>query len=198
MQKEIRSPIQQRSIETKRKIVLSGFFLFAQNGFFKTNTAQIARNAGVSTGIVYGYFKNKKDILKEVIDEYIFQVYTPFFTLFEGLKEKKDIESFAFEILSLAEKIYKKNRDIHNELTSVSQVDCEIKEIFLKLEDEMTLKFFNALRELHYQNVSLENVHLSMNLIENYVHEELDDKHEYINYDNLKTCVVKLIKTLFE
>ena len=67
MQKEIRQPVQQRSIETKRKIVEAGFNLFAKNGFFKTNTAQIAKEAKVSTGIVYGYFQDKKDILKEVI-----------------------------------------------------------------------------------------------------------------------------------
>ena len=71
MQKEIRQPVQQRSIETKRKIITAGYFLFAKNGFFKTNTAQIAKEAQVSTGIVYGYFQDKKDILKEVINEYV-------------------------------------------------------------------------------------------------------------------------------
>ena len=83
MQKEIRQPVQQRSIETKRKIITAGYFLFAKNGFFKTNTAQIAKQAQVSTGIVYGYFQDKKDILKEVINEYITQVYDPIFNLID-------------------------------------------------------------------------------------------------------------------
>ena len=48
----IREPSQKRSIETKRKIIEAGYNLFAKYGYYKINTAQIAKEAGVSTGIL--------------------------------------------------------------------------------------------------------------------------------------------------
>lgn len=39
-----------------------GFRLMCENGYQKTTTADIAKAAGVSTGIIYSYFKDKHDI----------------------------------------------------------------------------------------------------------------------------------------
>ena len=64
---EIRKPIQKRSIEKKGKIIESGFELICEKGYYNTNTAEIAKNAGVSTGIVYQYFKDKHDIFIEAL-----------------------------------------------------------------------------------------------------------------------------------
>ena len=64
---EIRKPIQKRSIEKKEKIIQSGFELICKKGYYNTNTAEIAKNASVSTGIVYQYFKDKHDIFIEAL-----------------------------------------------------------------------------------------------------------------------------------
>lgn len=197
MQKEIRQPVQQRSIETKRKIIKAGYALFSKNGFFKTNTAKIAKEAQVSTGIVYGYFNDKKDILKEVINEYIVQVYDPVFALLDNLGKKEDIEKLIKDILVLAEKLHKNSSDIHRELESVAQSDEEINKTFVSLQDQVTLRFVEKLKALNYKNITNENIHLAMNLIESYVHEAVYDKHLYINYDKLKQNVIFLIKSLF-
>ena len=198
MQKEIRQPVQQRSIETKRKIISAGYFLFAKNGFFKTNTAQIAKQAQVSTGIVYGYFQDKKDILKEVINDYIIQVYDPIFNLIDNLGKKESSLKLINDILDLAEKLHKQSCDIHRELNAVSQADEEIGETFVNLQDQVTLKFVQKLKQLGYKNITNENIHLAMNLIESYVHEAVYDKHSYIDYTKLRQTVVILIKKLFE
>ena len=57
-----RVPTQKRSIEKRQKIVKAGFDLFCEKGYYKTNTIEIARHAKVSTGTVYSYFKDKKEI----------------------------------------------------------------------------------------------------------------------------------------
>ena len=49
-----------------------------------------------------------------------------------------------------------------------------------------------------YKNITNENIHLAMNLIESYVHEAVYDKHTYIDYTKLRQTVVVLIKKLFE
>ena len=57
MEEMIREPRQKRAIEKKNKIIEAGFQLICQNGYYNTNTKEIALEAGVSTGIVYQYFK---------------------------------------------------------------------------------------------------------------------------------------------
>lgn len=59
---EIRVPTQKRSIEKKENIIKAGFELICEEGYYNTNTAKIAKKAGVSTGIVYQYFNDKHDI----------------------------------------------------------------------------------------------------------------------------------------
>ena len=49
-----RVPTQKRSIEKRQKIVKAGFDLFCEKGYYKTNTAEIAKYAGVSTGVFSG------------------------------------------------------------------------------------------------------------------------------------------------
>ena len=50
---KIREPRQQRSIEKKNKIIEVGFGLMCDQGYHRTTTTDIAKAAGVSTGIIY-------------------------------------------------------------------------------------------------------------------------------------------------
>ena len=61
MSTQIREPQQERSIEKKNRIIEAGYELFSEISYYGTNTQEIAKRAGVSTGIVYGYFKDKRD-----------------------------------------------------------------------------------------------------------------------------------------
>ena len=66
----IRKPKQLRAIAKKEKIIASGFELICQNGYYNTNTAEIAKKAGVSTGIIYQYFEDKYDIFMNALQKY--------------------------------------------------------------------------------------------------------------------------------
>ena len=68
--KAIREPNQERSIEKKNKIIEASYEIFSEAGYYGTNTTDIAKRAGVSTGIVYSYFKDKRDILLYVLNIY--------------------------------------------------------------------------------------------------------------------------------
>ena len=78
---EIREPVQKRSIEKKEKIIKHGFELICEKGYYNTNTAEIAKSAGVSTGIVYQYFNDKHDILIEGIKKYASRIFSLCFIL---------------------------------------------------------------------------------------------------------------------
>lgn len=66
----IRQPRQTRSIETKEKILKTALKLFCENGFYKTTTNEIAKQASVPIGSLYSYFKNKDMILLEILADY--------------------------------------------------------------------------------------------------------------------------------
>lgn len=66
----IRKPKQTRSIETKEKILKTALKLFCENGFYKTTTNEIAKQASVPIGSLYSYFKNKDMILLEILADY--------------------------------------------------------------------------------------------------------------------------------
>ena len=44
---EVRIPKQKRSIEKKDAIIKASYTLFCEKGYYKTNTAEIAKMAGV-------------------------------------------------------------------------------------------------------------------------------------------------------
>ena len=88
----IRNPTQARSIEKRKKILDAGLRLIGQKGFYHTTTADIAREAGVSTGIVYRYFENKKDIFITAFSEDIGQMSQRFLLLLEKLTSKEELK----------------------------------------------------------------------------------------------------------
>ena len=67
----VRTPRQNRSIQTKKRIINSAFHLFAQKGIHGTNSKEIAEKARVSIGSFYSYFKNKKTLLLEMLEDYL-------------------------------------------------------------------------------------------------------------------------------
>ncbi|PLX21155.1 MAG: hypothetical protein C0599_08290 [Salinivirgaceae bacterium] len=52
----------------KEKIVDAAITLFGENGFHNTSISQIAKNAGVSKGLMYNYFESKEELLKYIFD----------------------------------------------------------------------------------------------------------------------------------
>lgn len=55
------------------KIMRSFSNLMAQKDFHSITTAEIAGNAQVTEGLIYKYFKDKKDLLYQVLNEHFFE-----------------------------------------------------------------------------------------------------------------------------
>jgi len=69
--KSVRTPKQQRGIQTKNRIMDAAFHLYAQKGIHGTNSKEIVEKAGVSIGSFYSYFKDKKSLLLEMLEDYL-------------------------------------------------------------------------------------------------------------------------------
>ena len=196
---EVRQPRQERSIEKKNKIIEASFELFSEVGYYGTNTAEIAKRAGVSTGIVYGYFQDKRDILISVLQIYIEKAFKPILDMIDKLKAPIDFSSVIESILNLVIKTHKKHAKIHEALHSLTSTDEAVNMEFIKLEDEITHKITDKLKKLEVQlDNTTERVHLAMDIIQSFSHEYVFDKHEYIDYLVMKDMVKNSLINLFK
>ena len=199
MQKDVREPKQQRSIEKKERIIKAAYELFSENGYGSTVTSDIAKRAGVSTGIVYGYFTDKRDILFYVLKIYINQTAMPVMEYCNSLKKGVSLCELFETVVSLAESIHGKNANLHNILHSVAFLDSEINEEFLHLEKHITFSASQRLKELGFSTDNMEEkIHIAMNVIQSYAHEKIYDKHDYIDYDAMKKLVISMLVELFK
>ncbi len=198
MKNQVRQPRQERSIEKKNRIIEAGYQLFSEVGYYGTNTAEIAKHAGVSTGIVYGYFQDKRDILICVLELYINKAFDPFFKLFDKMTLPIDFDVLFSKLIDQAIKTHKNNRKMHEVLHSLASSDEAVNTQFIALEDKMTLEIADKLLILGANiDNSIEKIHIAMDIIQSFSHEYVFDKHDYIDYFVMKEIVIKLLKDLF-
>ena len=199
MKNEVRQPRQERSIEKKNKIIEAGYQLFSEVGYYGTNTAEIAKRAGVSTGIVYGYFSDKRDILICVLEIYIEKVFAPILKIFDKLKAPVNFSDVIPKAIDETIKIHKNNTKIHEALHSLASTDEAVNTKFIELEDNITQKIAEKLSLLN-TNVenAMEKIHFAMNIIQSFSHEYVFDKHEYIDYFVMREMVIGTLVKIFE
>ncbi len=199
MKNIVREPRQERSIEKKNRIIDAGYQLFSEVGYYGTNTAEIAKRANVSTGIVYGYFQDKRDILISVLELYIGKVFEPILKLFDKLSAPLNYAHILPNIIDLIIKTHKKHAKIHEVLHSLSSTDEVVSSEFLALEDSLTNKINDKLISLGEKKDNLkEKIHFAMNIIQSFSHEYVFDKHEYIDYFVMREMVISTLINLFE
>ena len=137
MDTSIREPRQDRAIKKKEAIINAAYKVFSEVGYYNTNTADIAKAAGVSTGIVYSYFKDKRDILFYVIKIYIKDVKTPITDYINNLNRPIDAKDLAASLIDLTTKIHHTNANLHNILHSLADTQSDINDEFMAFLDIM-------------------------------------------------------------
>ncbi len=191
---KIRVPKQQRSIDKKRKIVEAGFSLLCQKGYHNTNTAEIAKAAGVSTGIVYSYFKDKKDIFMKAVELYADSMTSQLYNSLKELKQPLDMAGVIGQIIDIFVKSHTLSKGAHDEMLAMSFTDDDVREYFrfFKMNTANHIVEFMTQFGLKPQNI-LEKVHISIDLIEQYCHEAVYNKSEQLDYDIMKNEIIKII-----
>ena len=191
---EIREPKQMRSIETKEKIIEAGFELICNDGYYKTNTSKIAKKAGVSTGIVYQYFKNKKDILLSGLDKYADDIFYPMLNMSNIKFDKNNFADIMKGMITKYIGNHKLSKTAHEEITAMTHSDKDIAYFFHKREMDMTKKIASALTENGFNIANInEKVHIVIGLIDNLCHEIVYHKHEELDYDIMTNVVINEI-----
>jgi AcrR family transcriptional regulator len=70
----LRVPQQARSRRTRERVLAAAVVCFEERGFDATTTAQIAARARLGVGTLYGYFRDKREILLELLHGSVDQI----------------------------------------------------------------------------------------------------------------------------
>ena len=197
---EIRIPTQERSKLKREKIIKKGFELMCNNGYYNTTTSDIAKYASVSTGIIYQYFNDKKDIFIEGFKYYSDDILFPILNILKDNKINYDnLSDVLDKLLSLFIKKHMLSKNAHEEMIALSHLDDDISKLFLNNEIETTKRVYEVLcdNNICVSNM-LEKVHIIIDIVENYCHEVVYHKHDILNYDSMKNSVIDIVCNILD
>jgi len=122
--------------EKQEQIINSALKIFSQSSYYQTSTIEISREAGISKGLLFFYFKNKKEL-------YLF-LYEYCVNLVLGeMKQNRDMEETDFfEILQNSQtlkcKLMKKYRYIYEFIVRVyKENDKEVIEDIVRVSEPL-------------------------------------------------------------
>lgn len=190
---DTRVPVQKRSIEKKQRILNAGFELFCEKGYYKTNTMEIAKRAGISTGAVYSYFKDKRQIYIAAFENYLSNIS-------EHLFERLDVEQ-SFQLSDFVERWITNYVDLYAasghalvQLRMMILNDEEISQHFSDFENIYFLKIVEFLNRNSIVNEHLfEKVYTCCILIDALRQEKSAFSHSGLDFDVLKYQVTETV-----
>ncbi|HBZ02654.1 MAG TPA: TetR/AcrR family transcriptional regulator, partial [Lachnospiraceae bacterium] len=156
-EKEIRVPKQKRSIEKKQRIKDAAIKLMSEKGYHSTSSNEIAKEAEVSIGTFYSYYKDKKDLYKELVADIYNVVISPM-NMGEDSKTQTGAEASPFDNLdklSIEETVYlyietvfkghEYETAFQREIASLSEQSDEFREIEMVHKEGLTQMFTSVL-----------------------------------------------------
>lgn len=192
----VREPIKKSSIEKKNRIIKRGFELMCDKGYYNVTCVDIARYAGVSTGIIYQYFNDKRDIFLAGVRNYSNSVMFPMNEVLDTVCfDVSKIDDF----ISLMIDRFIMSKSAHAQLSAMSCLDNDVANVFHENEMIMTDKIVSILENNNIEiDNSREKIHIIIGLIDNLCHEVVYHKHDNLNYDLMKKEVVSLCVSIFK
>ena len=107
------------------RILEAAVKVFARKGFHNSRVAEIAREAGVASGTIYLYFRNKDDILISVFEESLDRIIREIEKDLKEIADPRDkLRQFVWHHLRLLKE--------HRELAEVLQVELRQSHKFMK------------------------------------------------------------------
>jgi AcrR family transcriptional regulator len=186
--------VQKRAIETREKIIISAFEMYAKKGYNKTTVDEIAKNAGLSVGIAYRYFKNKKALLLCAL-EYGFSKISELSGTSPTDLFGKDLEN----ALKAFEKIHTDYRDLHEELEGLRHTDEDVRKLYNAFTQKAIQEIYDTLpEEVKNRPHTFENLHIAIGIMEDYCHHYMykDLSDEELKY--MRTQTVDLTEYLLK
>lgn len=193
-------PKQKRSIETRLKILSVGGDLILQKGYHNITADDIAKAAGLSTGIVYHYFRDKKDILIQALQmaaDHLMEDVTRFYHEAEKGDKGLEFDAFAEKTLDYLLEYHQRNWAVHEELEALYHTDADIAEVsdgfwqnmYEKMEQVFLVKGANPEK-------SAENVRMAVNYIECFCHTYMHPIDPDLDQTYMRKKTIGIVKKL--
>lgn len=195
-EKPVNEPKQKRSVETRNKILEVGAMLMLKEGYHNVTTDDIAKAAGLSTGIVYHYFKDKKDILLIAMDQHADALYAGFTERFAAATEG-NFEDFLNTLFDFLLEYHKQAWVIHEELEGLYHSDPEIAATTNKFWE----KAYASIAEIYAKKSgksehALEKTRLAIDIIEDFCHACMNPIVDSLDQEYMRQTTITIIKSL--
>ena len=195
-EKSVNEPKQKRSIETRNKILEVGSMLMLKEGYHNVTTDDIAKAAGLSTGIVYHYFKDKKDILLIALDQRADALYEGFTEKFAATTEG-NFEAFLNTLFDFLLEYHKQTWVIHEELEGLYHSDPEI----AATTDKFWKKAYASIAEIYAKKSgkpehALEKTRMAIDIIEDFCHACMNPIVDHLDQDFMRQEIISIVKSL--
>jgi AcrR family transcriptional regulator len=185
-------------MEKKTKIIKAGLDLFCEKGFYNTNTIEIAKVAGVSTGTVYSYFKDKTDIYIASFEYFLDSYLRPLLDELENLPKPIDTQVLIDKCIDLFINLYVNSKQTINELGLMQEANPEIMQHFAAYEDMILSAFVKVFDNPNVTKRNLsEKMFLLYALADVLGQEHASHYHESINLEVLRQQTIIMITHLF-
>lgn len=172
--KYIRNPRQQRAILTKEKILNESRILFCKKGFHLTTTNEIAKVTGISIGTLYSYFRDKDEILLELL-----HIHTEhYLSIFEKAQQTldqftRDPEKWLMLLIEYIITIHETDIDFNRELRSLYASNKEIT-ILINQQYEHNRKMIFDMLESHKQYFKITDTEAFSYILFNFINALVD------------------------
>ena len=169
-----RIPTQKRSIEKKQRIKDAALKLMSEKGYFATSSNEIAREAGVSIGTFYSYFKDKKELYAELVDDIYTAVLTPI--NLNELPDDLSIEETVQLYVTAVFRGHEYQTAFQREISSLSEQSDEFRAIEMVHKSNILHVFSEALKayreELKPQDLET-STYIILTTVEAVIHDTL-------------------------
>lgn len=194
----IRQPKQQRSIETRSKILDAGEKLFVSRGYHDTSSKRIAREAGVAIGSFYNYFPDKKALLFELHQRHMLVVHDLVLdVLAEGRDDDDDPDGRAVieRLIDQAFAAHTHTPELHRVIESMRYSDDDFEQLSIAERKRQTTRLVELLKsygdELRVDDIEAA-AHVVSGAVEDAIH-SLKMFGSSLEEDRIKNALVEMI-----
>lgn len=170
----LRSPKQSRGINTKKQLVQAAMKLFSEKGYYKTNSKEIAKAAGLSTGCFYSYFEDKRAIFIEAL-KILFNQFNDVldnnFSLFK--QGQSDNNEFLRGIIRTIIDTHQMFVKLHNELVFMSFSDPEVNEM-IHTQDKLAIHRIHQFLQKNEKEIKISDLEAASLILYKLIHGVVD------------------------
>ncbi|MDD6770186.1 MAG: TetR/AcrR family transcriptional regulator [Inconstantimicrobium porci] len=194
---------QKRSIVMRENILSTALKLFCEKGYHNVTTNEIAKVCGISIGSLYFHFKNKDEILLQILDTY-------HRSFIEDMNErvgdsdvvlnKTNIEQYLHILINSLIDTHEKSKAFNKELMALSFTKDEVAEILCSeetIEFELTKKYIKSIDDCKKISDMDNTVYVILDIINSTVNRVVFKPQSVDKEKLIKTAVDAIVKILY-